>query len=370
MNRPGGQFLTIAGLSHAFGANRALSDIALAVASGELIALLGPSGCGKTTLLKMIAGFLTPDRGDIWFDGDRMNDVPANRRRIGMVFQNYALFPHMSVADNIAYGLRAGGARGPQIDAKVRELMALVKLDAFARRYPSELSGGQQQRVALARALAIDPRMVLLDEPFSALDKNLRLDMQIEIKRVIKAYGVTTIMVTHDQEEALSMADRVVVMNAGRIEQIAKPQELYDRPATVFVNGFIGHANLFRGFVRGPETVELLGGTRLGLPLPHTLHASEEVLVSVRPENLGLCSTEEPDALGATVRAALPLGAADIVEAVTGEGEAVRLVLPRHEGRALPEPGEAVRIRVHDFSRVGVFAAAPPEAGTPQNPGA
>ncbi|MDU3046067.1 ABC transporter ATP-binding protein, partial [Bradyrhizobium sp.] len=239
--------LMLQGVGHSFGATVALESIDLAVARGELIALLGPSGCGKTTLLQIIAGFLQPSRGAVSFDGVRIDRTPANRRRIGMVFQNYALFPHLTVAENVAYGLRARKSPGAMVKQRVAEMLARVQMTSFGDRFPRQLSGGQQQRVALARALAIDPVLVLLDEPFSALDKNLRLDMQIEIKSLLKSCGVTSIMVTHDQEEALSMADRIVVLNKGRIEQIDTPDALYDAPASLFVNGFIGHANFLKG---------------------------------------------------------------------------------------------------------------------------
>ncbi|MDU6493934.1 ABC transporter ATP-binding protein, partial [Bradyrhizobium sp.] len=224
--------LMLQGVGHSFGATVALESIDLAVARGELIALLGPSGCGKTTLLQIIAGFLQPSRGAVSFDGVRIDRTPANRRRIGMVFQNYALFPHLTVAENVAYGLRARKSPGAMVKQRVAEMLARVQMTSFGDRFPRQLSGGQQQRVALARALAIDPVLVLLDEPFSALDKNLRLDMQIEIKSLLKSCGVTSIMVTHDQEEALSMADRIVVLNKGRIEQIDTPDALYDAPAS------------------------------------------------------------------------------------------------------------------------------------------
>jgi len=348
-------FLTIANLSHAFAGAQALSDVSLQVDTGELIVLLGPSGCGKTTLLKMVAGFLDPDAGDILFDGKRMNSVPANRRKIGMVFQNYALFPHMTVAQNIAYGLRARKAAKQTIHEKVREMLAMVQLERFADRLPAQLSGGQQQRVALARALAIDPQIILLDEPFSALDKNLRLGMQIEIKRLIKSYGVTSIMVTHDQEEALSMADRIVVMNEGKIEQIATPQALYDQPTSVFVNSFIGHANFLRGQIAAPSIVRLQCGVELAFSVARDIPVGEAVLVSVRPENLSCEPSTKQEAIKANVRMILPLGATHMIEAETPHGEQVRLALSRAEGIKLPETDEALALRIIDPARVSVF---------------
>src|SRR3954462_12422425 len=224
-----GHALSLKNVGHSFGATVALDDVNLAIAAGELIALLWPSGRGKTTLLQIIAGFLKPPLGEVRFADARVEHIPANRRRIGMVFQNYALFPHLTVFENVAYGLRARKTPRTAVAAKVKEMLALVQMAEFAKRLPGQLSGGQQQRVALARALAIEPGVVLLDEPFSALDKNLRLDMQIEVKSLLKSYGVTSIIVTHDQEEALSMADRIVVLNRGQIEQIDTPDALYDR---------------------------------------------------------------------------------------------------------------------------------------------
>ncbi len=263
-----GQSLQLSQVGHVFGATVALDNVNLAVAAGELIALLGPSGCGKTTMLQIIAGFLKPTTGEVRFADARVEHIPANRRRIGMVFQNYALFPHLTVFENVAYGLRARKLRGSAVTAKVSEMLALVQMSGFARRLPGQLSGGQQQRVALARALAIEPGIVLLDEPFSALDKNLRLDMQIEIKSLLKSYGVTSIIVTHDQEEALSMADRIVVLNRGHIEQIDTPDALYDRPMSLFVNSFIGHTNFLRGVVTGSDSVKLEAGPEITLARP------------------------------------------------------------------------------------------------------
>src|SRR3954447_17530864 len=261
-----GHSLDLKGIGHAFGATVALDEISLTAAAGELIALLGPSGCGKTTMLQIIAGFLRPSKGEVKFDGARVEHIPANRRRIGMVFQNYALFPHLSVFENVAYGLRARKMPAAAVKLQVAEMLGLIQMSGFAGRLPGQLSGGQQQRVALARALAIEPGLVLLDEPFSALDKNLRLDMQIEIKSLLKTFGVTSIIVTHDQEEALSMADRIVVLNKGRIEQIDSPDALYDRPASLFVNSFIGHANFLRGTVSGADRVKLEAGPEICLP--------------------------------------------------------------------------------------------------------
>ena len=242
-----GHRLQIESVTHRFGSYLAVNAIDLAVAGGEMIALLGPSGCGKSTLLRIVSGFIAQNEGRVLFDDEPVDHLKPNRRGTGIVFQNYALFPHMTIADNIAYGLEAQRWNKAKIAPRVKEMLDLVHMDHLADRFPRQLSGGQQQRVALARCLAVDPKILLLDEPFGALDKNLRLDMQIEVKRLQRSYGITTILVTHDQEEALSMADRIAVMNQGRIEQIASPTDIYDRPATLFVNQFVGNTNLMSG---------------------------------------------------------------------------------------------------------------------------
>src|SRR5712672_2338841 len=224
------------GLTHRYGATTAVDNVTLTIKAGEIAALLGPSGCGKTTLLRIIAGFVRQNAGRVIVGGSAIDDLPANRRNVGIVFQNYALFPHMTAAENIAYGLRARGQSKHKIKPTVARFLDVVRLGGLADRYPKQLSGGQQQRVALARALAVGPSILLLDEPFAALDKNLRLDMQIEVKRIQRLAGTTTILVTHDQEEALSMADRVAVLNRGRLEQFGTPSEVYDTPCSLFVN--------------------------------------------------------------------------------------------------------------------------------------
>src|SRR5919205_3296459 len=242
-----GHELRLKAITQRFSDFVALREIELEVAPGEIVALLGPSGCGKSTLLRIISGFVRQTEGSVLFDGQPVDQLSPRRRGVGIVFQNYALFPHMTVAENVAYGLQARKWPRKQIGARVIDMLALVHMSEFEQRKPRELSGGQQQRVALARCLAIDPKVLLLDEPFGALDKNLRLDMQIEVKRLQRSYGITTVLVTHDQEEALSMADRIAVMNGGRVEQLSPPSEIYDRPLTLFVNRFVGHTNLFPG---------------------------------------------------------------------------------------------------------------------------
>ncbi len=240
------------GINKSYGSSQALRDVNLKVSTGELIALLGPSGSGKTTLLRIIAGIESPDPGGrIFFDGTDVSATDLGKRRIGFVFQHYALFKHMSVFENIAFGLRSKPRQerpsNAAIKAKVEELLALVQLQNFAPRYPSQLSGGQRQRVALARALAVEPRVLLLDEPFGALDATVRRELRRWLRKLHDRIHVTSIFVTHDQEEALEVADRVAVMNAGRIEQFAPPEEVYERPANPFVYGFLGNFNLFHG---------------------------------------------------------------------------------------------------------------------------
>src|SRR5499433_294526 len=282
-----GHRLRLEDISHRFGEFVAVRDINLDVAGGELVALLGPSGCGKSTLLRIVSGFIRQSRGRVLFDGEAVDHLPPSRRGAGIVFQNYALFPHMTVAENVAYGLQAQKWPRQRIGPRVAEMLALVHMSEFAERKPRQLSGGQQQRTALARCLATDPKVLLLDEPFGALDKNLRLDMQIEVKRLQREYGITTILVTHDQEEALSMADRIAVMARGSIEQVSSPTEIYDRPATLFVNQFVGTTNHIPGELvnvdAGGCEVAGAGGKLRAAPAPNLVKGMT-VVVSVRPE--------------------------------------------------------------------------------------
>jgi putative spermidine/putrescine transport system ATP-binding protein len=245
-------FLEIASLRKSFGANRVVENFDLAVERGEFVSFLGPSGCGKTTTLRMVAGFETPSSGAIRIDGQDVVGLRPNQRKVGMVFQSYALFPNMTVAENVAFGLKVAKRPAAETRARVTEMLELIKLPALGGRYPYQLSGGQQQRVALARALAIKPRVLLLDEPLSALDAKIRVSLREEIRAVQRQLGITTIYVTHDQEEALSMSDRVVVMNEGRVDQIGTPFEIYNRPRTRFVASFVGTLNIMKGKVVDP----------------------------------------------------------------------------------------------------------------------
>ncbi len=283
----GGVPVVISGLSRTFGAIRALDRLSLQIAPGEFVALLGPSGCGKTTALRILAGFETADSGSVLVNGKDVSGVPAAKRDMGMVFQNYSLFPNMTALDNVGFGLRMRRMPGPRRRRQAAELLDMVGLSEHARHYPHQLSGGQQQRVALARALAIEPQVLLLDEPLSALDARVRLQLREQIRAVQQRLGTTTLFVTHDQEEALSMADRVGVMRNGTLEQIAVPDQLYAHPATAFVAEFVGTMNRVPG--------ELIGGGRvraLGTVVPVVGgtpgDGATEVDVLVRPEGLSI----------------------------------------------------------------------------------
>jgi spermidine/putrescine ABC transporter ATP-binding subunit len=273
----------------------AVDDVSLEITEGEFFALLGPSGCGKTTLLRMLAGFEIPSEGTITIDDQDMQGVDPNRRPVNMVFQSYAVFPHMKVFDNVAYGLKVTGVAKAEIKERVEEALGLVQLEGFGNREPDQLSGGQRQRVALARALVKRPRVLLLDEPLSALDAKLREAMQLELVRLQHTVGITFIIVTHDQDEALSMADRVAVMEVGKVRQIAPPGELYEYPVSRFVADFIGKMNLFEGRVMssrdGVLEVEISGLGRFSVP--HDGHASGDIGVAIRPEKLRV-SMQQP----------------------------------------------------------------------------
>jgi putative spermidine/putrescine transport system ATP-binding protein len=293
--------------SKRFGKVAALEAATLSVRRGELMTLLGPSGCGKTTLLNLVAGFLAVDAGEIEIDGKRVNDIPTYKREIGMMFQNYALFPHMSIADNVGYGLRMRGVARPDLKRRVAEALSLVQLTGVEERRPHQLSGGQQQRVALARALVVSPKVLLLDEPFSALDRNLRASMQMEIKEIQRQLGVTTIFVTHDQGEALSLSDRIAVMFEGRIRQVGSPDEIYRRPADRFVASFVGDVNVLSGRLARVDgrAIVTLGAARIsvpGEPLAR-VQSGDRVDLFVRPEQLRIANTAEPIAVEGTIAA-------------------------------------------------------------------
>jgi spermidine/putrescine transport system ATP-binding protein len=278
-----GTLLSIRNVAKSFGKNAVLRDISLEVAEGEFLTVLGESGSGKTTLLRIIAGFEAASSGEVWMGGERLDRLPPYRRRVNTVFQNYALFPHMTVEENVAYGLRVAKRPEAEITSRVTEALEKVRMSDHAKAKPAKISGGQQQRIALARALVNRPRLLLLDEPLSALDANLRRQMQVELKSLQREVGISFIFVTHDQEEAMVMSDRIALLRSGELEQVATPREIYGRPATAYAAQFIGHTNLLKGDVLG-------GMVRCGaLSWPATL-ADGPTLFSLRPENVRLAS--------------------------------------------------------------------------------
>jgi spermidine/putrescine transport system ATP-binding protein len=304
VDRPAAYDLEVYRVGKRFGDVPVVIDASFALAPGEFISLLGPSGCGKTTTLSMIAGFETPDTGAITIRGKRIESAPPEQRNIGMVFQNYALFPHMSVADNIAFGLTMRRVPGADIKTRVAAVAALVKVEHLLARRPKELSGGQQQRIALARALVVEPALLLLDEPFGALDRQLREDLQIEVRALLRRLKITTVFVTHDQDEALSMSDRIAVMNGGCIEQIASPRILYEKPATNNVAAFIGRGTFLAGETQGEVLSTALGPLTIPAAIRNGMSAGPAQCF-LRPEavHLGASSSAWPNRLRGKVAA-------------------------------------------------------------------
>ena len=334
--QPDESVIVLEHVSKRFGRAVAVNDVHLSIRRGEFFSLLGPSGCGKTTTLRMIAGFETPSEGRILLEGVDVSNVPPYQRNVNLVFQNYALFPHMSVGDNVAFGPRNKGLKDSDVKAGVEHILGVVRLAGFAKRKPSQLSGGQQQRVALARALVNKPSALLLDEPLGALDLKLRRAMQLELKSIQRELGITFIYVTHDQEEALTMSDRVAVMNEGRVDQLGAPEEIYERPATVFAAGFIGLANILPGVVEDADgnrvTVRLAdgGGTRARQD-GREFRAGDDATVVVRPERLRIAAAApESEATGrmpARVKAVVFQGAVTRVDLVTADGTELNVIL-------------------------------------------
>jgi len=290
----------LVGVRKRFGSVVAVDDVSLGIARGTIFSLLGPSGCGKTTTLRLIAGFEQPDAGDIFIRGVRVTPMPPYRRDFSMVFQSYALFPHLTVAENVAFGLRMRRVARGERARSVGEALALVKLEALADRHPRQLSGGQQQRVALARAIVVKPAVLLLDEPLGALDKQLREEMQVELRSLQQRLGITAVFVTHDQEEALTLSDRVAVMRNGVIEQIGAPRDIYDRPRNAFVASFLGASNFIDGIVVGRDAASIIVETPAArVRVPGDRSAGERVQIAVRPERLRM---EGSDAQGLPAR--------------------------------------------------------------------
>jgi putative spermidine/putrescine transport system ATP-binding protein len=337
----------------AFGEHVALRDMDLTIKGGEFVALLGPSGCGKSTALNCLAGLLPLTGGAIWLDGKRIDSLPPERRGFGMVFQNYALFPHMSVRRNIAFGLSMRKVGKAERTRRTDEALRLVQLDAHAHKFPAQLSGGQQQRVAIARAIVLEPRLVLMDEPLSNLDAALRLEMRTEIRRLHQTLGLTTVYVTHDQEEALALADRMVVLREGEVQQVGSPEEVYAHPANRYVAGFMGYRNMIPVEVRAvtgelatvtAPGIELIGNNREGL-------AGGPAVAAIRPEDFTVVTEAADNAVAAEVEIVEYHGREQVVEAVLAGGQRLHV---RTTSRLAP--GDSVRLGV-PRERVLVFGS-------------
>jgi putative spermidine/putrescine transport system ATP-binding protein len=346
------------GLHRQFGATVALDGLDLTVEPGELVALLGPSGCGKTTALRCVAGFEHPDAGAVLIDGKDITAVPASRRETGMVFQSYSLFPNLSALDNVAFGLRVRRVRTGERRARAQELLELVGLPTQAGRYPHQLSGGQQQRVALARALAVEPRVLLLDEPLSALDAKVRVQLREEIRRLQLSLGITTVFVTHDQEEALSIADRVAVLKDGRLEQVAEPATLYDRPTTAFVAEFVGTMNHVPGRISG-SSVTVLGKL---LPVDGPVPSDADVEVLIRPEAVLVSPAE--DGRGLVVASSFR-GSSVRLRVELADGTELRADVPGHDSVRLA-PGTRVAVDLVDRPVLVAPGSPRPSVAEPQ----
>ncbi len=333
------------GVEKRYGATTALAPTDLEVATGEFLTLLGPSGSGKTTLLNIIAGMTDPTRGEVWIDGRDVTDVPSSKRGLGMVFQSYALMPHMTVFENIAFPLQIRRLPREEIRRKVRDVLELVQLPHVADRKPKELSGGQQQRISLARCIVYDPSMILMDEPLGALDKKLREQMQIEIKRLQVKLGITMLYVTHDQEEAMTMSDRIILMNNGKAEQIGTPHELYFHPRTIFAADFIGQSNLLPATVAGQGRLSLAQGETVAVASELPARSGEAVTLLLRPESLRLGPAgDNGNTLSAVLRSSMISGSVvrHYLELPGGQP----LVAEEFSNRAhdLPRPGETVTV--------------------------
>ena len=351
-------FIEIRHVTHCYdgGDARALDDVGYSIERGEFFALLGSSGCGKSTLLNIIGGFVDPTAGSISVAGQDILGVPAYKRNIGTVFQSYALFPHMTVFDNVAYGLRLKTKDKKAIAARVEECLALVHLEDFARRRPHQLSGGQQQRVAIARALAPHPEILMLDEPMGNLDAKLRKEMQVELRAIQQRTGITTIMVTHDQEEAMSMADRIGIMREGKVQQVGTPQEVYNRPANSFVAGFLGRVNASRAVKRADGTFASTDwvdseGEAIAFGAPTTvgtLADDDPFIMAIRPEHIRVTGQADGAAHAVAVRNVVYLGSTARVEAAFGKAGELSFDLDCGHCATLPTAGDILRVTWDD----------------------
>ncbi|MGV2099714.1 MULTISPECIES: ABC transporter ATP-binding protein [unclassified Rhizobium] len=340
-------FLTLTNIQKSFGQVQVVKNFNMNIEKGEFVSFLGPSGCGKTTILRMIAGFETPTGGALTINGKDQTSLKPNQRNIGMVFQAYALFPNMTVHDNVAFGMKVAGKPKAEIDARVKEMLALIHLGHLADRFPYQMSGGQQQRVALARALAVKPQVLLLDEPLSALDAKIRVSLREEIRAIQRQLGITTIFVTHDQEEALSISDRIVVMNSGKADQIGTPFEIYNTPATRFVASFVGTLNLIEAKVVDPAANRIQIGDQ-GVTLKQsvqTYKAGDTVQLALRPEAGSLAEGVKSDtALTGQVVSAHFLGSVIRTRMNVG-GNVISFDMFNNPGVAPPQAGETVTLR-------------------------
>jgi ABC-type Fe3+/spermidine/putrescine transport system ATPase subunit len=346
---PTSPVLAIGGVTKRFGALTILDNCSLDVNEGEIVTLLGPSGCGKTTLLRCIAGFWSADMGAIRIDGRDVNSVPVNRRPVGVVFQSYALFPHLTVAGNVGYGLRMRGLAREEVQRRVDAALKAVSLTGLEERFPAQLSGGQQQRVAIARVLVLEPRVLLLDEPFNALDAKLRGAMQVDLRQLIKRLGMTAIFVTHDQEEALTMSDRIAIMRGGRIEQVAPPEEIFDRPATAYVADFIGSSNFWQARAESGK-VALPDGQSVSTGI------AGPVRVMARPHNLRIAPAVNSAWLG-TVQFHRSIGPLIEYHVDTQTHGALRVVAMRQDRTRPFTEGEQVSLSILNPDLCSVYEA-------------
>ena len=340
--------VVLKGISKIFGKLRAVDGVSLEIEDGDFFTLLGPSGCGKTTLLRVIAGFYPPDEGEVYFGERLMNDVPPHRRETGMVFQNYALFPHLNVRENIAYGLRVRKVPDGEMDARIGDVIRSVRLDGLEKRFPGQHSGGQQQRVAHARALVISPQILLMDEPLSNLDAKLRVAMREEIRRIQKDLRITTIYVTHDQEEAMAVSDRIAILNLGKLEQLGAPDEIYFNPCSRFAAEFMGGSNILELTALGYDEASSRlraesGGEPLTLCIPRP--AGERICLSVRPEWVRIVEDGGDDTIEGTVESTTFLGALVRYRVRALGGQSLMIEVHNPRSRDIRREGDPIRFR-------------------------